>query len=176
VTGITQHIPTLETERLVLRAPGRDDFPAFAAYCTSPRATFSFGTIDAERAWAEFAAAIGSWSLMGFGAWSIEDRVTGTYCGEVLLQHPAHFPEPELGWTLMEEAEGKGIAFEAATAARDWFAEHHADKSLVSYITPGNTRSEALATRLGATLDRNAPLPDGETPAETAVYRHGRAA
>ncbi|KIC51946.1 GNAT family N-acetyltransferase [Tateyamaria sp. ANG-S1] len=169
-------IPTLETERLILRASRTADFPAFAAYCASPRATFSWGHIDADRAWAEFAAAIGSWSLMGFGAWSIEDRATGTYCGEVLLQHPAHFPEPELGWTLMEDAEGKGIAFEAAVAARDWFTTNHGDKSLVSYITPDNTRSEALATRLGATHDPEAPLPTGETPDETAVYRHGCAA
>ncbi|WP_223274878.1 GNAT family N-acetyltransferase [Tateyamaria sp. syn59] len=176
MTGITDHIPTLETERLVLRAPSRADFPAFAAYCASPRATFSWGQIGADRAWAEFAAAIGSWSLMGFGAWSIEDRATGTYCGEILLQHPAHFPEPELGWTLMEESEGKGIAYEAAVAARDWFTANHGDKSLVSYITPGNTRSEALATRLGATHDPDAPLPDGETANETAVYRHRRAA
>ena len=38
--------------------------------------------------------------------------------------------------------------------------------------THANVRSRALAERLGAILDANAPLPNGETPEETVVYRH----
>lgn len=45
-------------------------------------------------------------------------------------------------------------------------------KTLVSYIDPANARSIALAERLGARHDPDAPLPEGETPEETIVYRH----
>jgi hypothetical protein len=61
--------------------------------------------------------------------------------------------EPELGWQLQIEAEGKGYAFEAAIAMRDWAFQVRKLKTLVSYIGPDNARSIRLADRLGATLD-----------------------
>lgn len=161
-------IPVLTTERLTLRAPHLTDFDAFADHCASPRATFEDGPLDRDAAWNEFAAAAGSWLLHDFGAWSIEETATGAYLGEVLIQQPPTFPEPELGWTLMAQAEGKGIANEAARAARDWAFATRKLPTLVSYIAKGNARSIALAERLGATLDAAAPAP-----AETdLVYRH----
>ena len=42
----------------------------------------------------------------------------------------------------------------------------------MSYITPENDRSVALAKRLGAIHDPEAALPEGETPADTVVFRH----
>ena len=45
-------------------------------------------------------------------------------------------------------------------------------QTLVSYITPGNDRSIALAERLGAAPDPDAPLPEGFQVAET-VLEHG---
>ena len=33
----TVTIPTLETDRLILRAPKAEDFEAYAAFCASPR-------------------------------------------------------------------------------------------------------------------------------------------
>ncbi len=104
------------------------------------------------------------------------DRATDTLLGDVGVIQPLRFPEPELGWTLTADAEGKGIAFEAATAARDWYWANTDATSVVSYIDPANTRSRALAKKLGATHDPAAPLPEGETADETLVYRHRRAA
>ena len=169
-------IPTVTTDRLILRGAQRDDFDAFADMLASDRAAFMGGPFDRDAAWQRFAMNLASWPLDGFGAWMITDRDTGTFMGDVGITHPIRFPEPELGWTLTQDAEGKGYAFEAATAARDWYWANTDAKSVVSYITPGNARSEALARKLGATQDANAPLPDGETPEETAVYRHRRAA
>ena len=56
-------------------------------------------------------------------------------------------------------------------AALQW-AWENGFETLVSYITPGNDRSVALAERLGATPDATAPRPDGESASETLVYRH----
>jgi len=133
------------------------------------------GPIDRKKLWYWVAGEVGSWSLQGFGSWGIETK-DGTFVGQVGLNKPSHFPEIELGYLVMPEFEGKGIAAEAVTAARDWAFETLEVESVVSYIDPANARSIALSTRLGATHDPSADLPDGETSDETAVYRHRRAA
>ena len=161
-------IPELATERLRLRAPRREDFPAYAAFFASDRAVHEGGPFDTRRAWREFCTAAAGWQLFGFGTWSVTDRASGAYLGEVGLNWPVEFPEPELGWTLVPQAEGKGIAFEAARAARDWFYANTAHRSLVSYIAPENARSIRLAERLGAVRDTQAPTVD---PGDL-VFRH----
>ena len=50
--------------------------------------------------------------------------------------------------------EGKGYAFEAASAARDAGARLFGLTSLISLIDPENIRSQNLARRLGATIER----------------------
>lgn len=167
-------IPTLTTDRLILRGPTRADFDAFAEMMASDRAKYMGGPMDRAEAWRIFAVCAAGWPLDGFGNWIITDRETGTFLGDVGTTFPIRFPEPELGWTLIAEAEGKGYAREAATAARDWYWANTEARSVVSYLHPQNDRSIALAKRLGATRDADAPLPDGETPEETVVYRHRR--
>jgi RimJ/RimL family protein N-acetyltransferase len=162
-------IPVLTTERLTLRAPRMVDFEPFAAHCASPRATFEGGALDRAAAWKEFAAAVGQWELRGYGAWTIEDAASGDYLGEVGLFHPAHYPEVELGWSVMPAAEGKGIAHEAARRVRDWAYAALGFGTLVSYITAGNHRSIRLAERLGARRDPAAALPEGE---RCLAFRH----
>jgi RimJ/RimL family protein N-acetyltransferase len=160
--------PTLTTERLIMRTPQMADFDAFAAHCASDRASFATGPLDRAQSWREFASAAGQWVLSGFGAWSITDKDTNAYLGEVVIMKPAEFPEVELGWTLMARAEGKGFAYEAALAARDWAFGAGGLPTLVSYIKPDNARSVALAERLGAVRDLNAAAPS----VSDLVYRH----
>ncbi len=161
-------IPTLETERLVLRGARPEDFEPFAAHCASDRARFEFGRLSRDEAWREFASAVGLWPLKGYGAWSAEDRASGRYVGEIGLFQPPSYPEIEIGWTLMAEAEGRGFAFEGARAARDWAYGVLGLTTLVSYIDPRNNRSIRLAERLGARRDDAAARPE---PADL-VLRH----
>lgn len=169
-------IPTLTTDRLILRGAERGDFDAFAAMLATDRSVYMGGPYDRKGAWQLFANALASWPLDGFGAWMIIQRDTGTFLGDVGVTHPVRFPEPEMGWTLTADAEGKGYAFEAATAALKWYWADTSADSVVSYIDPANKRSRALAEKLGAFRDPAAPLPVGETADETLVFRHRRTA
>jgi RimJ/RimL family protein N-acetyltransferase len=169
VTGTTVHIPTLETERLVLRAPRLEDFAAYAETFASPRSGWMTDTPTRRHAWMCFAADAASWITHGFGTWAVDLR-DGAHVGTLGVTWFAHYPEPELGWMLHHGHEGRGYATEGARAALGWARGRVA--SLVSYITPGNDRSVALALRLGACPDPEAALPDGEDFTETAVYRH----
>jgi RimJ/RimL family protein N-acetyltransferase len=160
-------IPSLETTRLRLRAPQIGDFRHYAAFLASDRAIHERGPMDERAAWREFCASLACWPLRGFGAWSVTDRA-GAYLGEVGLFQPVEYPEPEIGWLVVPEAEGRGIAHEAALAVRAWAYRTLGLKTLVSYIAPANARSIRLAERLGAWLDRDAPTID---PGDL-VYRH----
>lgn len=162
--------PTLHTPRLTLRAHVMADFEALCDLFESDRAAYMGGPIPRKQAWRWLASEVGMWDLLGHGAWGIEAK-EGTFLGQIGLLKPPHFPEVELGWTLLDHAEGKGYATEAALAVLNWAAEQ-GYATLVSYIDPANARSIALAERLGATHDPDAALPTGETPEETVVYRH----
>ena len=106
--------------------------------------------------------------VISVGPFSLTDRATGGYLGEVGLYQPAHYPEPELGWILMADAEGRGLAEEAARAVRAWAYASLGLETLVSYIARGNARSIRLAERLGAVAEPDAP----SSAPDAGVWRH----
>lgn len=144
-------IPILHTERLTMRAPRWDDFEAYAAFCASPRTVHLGGPFPRCDAFHKLAAVLGHWHLRGFGRWMVADAKTDEPLGIVGLYYPEGWPEPELAWSLFDAAEGRGVAFEAAIAARDYAYDTLGWTTLFSAIEPKNTRSVALARRLGCT-------------------------
>lgn len=158
--------PILETPRLRLRGHVLSDMEAFAAFFKGERAALVDSPQNKTHLWYGFSSEVGSWDLMGFGGWAIETR-EGQLIGQIAITHPPHFPEREIGWILFDGFEGQGFATEAATAALHWAWEQGMD-TLVSYIERSNTRSIALAERLGAVLDPEAKNYDDED----VVYRH----
>jgi RimJ/RimL family protein N-acetyltransferase len=163
-----QPIPTLMTERLILRAPFADDFPAYAGLLASPRSEGMGGPYPLRAAWGIFCHDVAGWALFGHGALMIDLRATGDCVGQVGINHGPLFPEKELGWLVYDGHEGRGYATEAAAALRDWAARTLGVDRLVSYIDSENVRSIAVAERLGATIDPHAPKQD---PGDL-VYRH----
>jgi len=165
----------IETDRLILRAPCMEDFEACAAFLATPRSkNIGAGNMNSLDAWRVFSRIAGMWFLRGYGLFVVEDKATGKSLGAIGPWNPITWPEPELGWSIWDaEAEGKGIAFEAASAARDYAFNTLGWDTAVSYIDASNSRSIALAERLGATLDPEAATPDFDDSDEPClVYRH----
>lgn len=164
--------PTLQTERLVLRGPDPKDVAQYTTFFLSERARFVGGGVGTTRrhAWEFFALEFGHWHIRGFGMWAVTRKGCDTALGYVGAWCPESWPEAELGWVMFEGAEGQGIAFEAASAARAHVYGPMGWKTAVSYIAPENTRSIALAERLGAMPDSAASCPPGPKPC--LVYRH----
>lgn len=142
--------PTLTTERLVLRTPILADFEHRAAYFASDRSVWEGGPLTREEAWRFFASEVGQWPLMGYGPFSVTQG--GAYAGEVGIYHAADYPEKELGWFVVPQAEGCGIAAEAARAVMAWARAAFGWDHIVNYIDPGNARSVALGLRLGGRI------------------------
>lgn len=161
-------IPTLTTERLILRPPVFADFPAYEALWASSRSRYMGGPYNSFAAWGLFCHDIACWELFGHGALMIDLRETGDCVGQVGINHGPLFPEKELGWLLYEGHEGRGYALEAARALRDWAFAERGLPTLVSYCDPANARSIAVAERLGAVRDEMAARQDPED----VVFRH----
>ncbi len=167
--------PILQTQRLTLRGHVMADMEPFWAFFQSDRAAFVDAPKNKSHMWYGFASEVGSWDLKGHGGWAVCLK-DGTFIGQVAIGQPPHYPELEIGWIFFEGHEGKGYASEAARAVLDWAWTNLPIDTLVSYIDPRNSRSIALATKLGATHDVDAARPGDETPDDCSVYRHRRAA
>ena len=143
-------IPRLETPRLVLRAPKSGDFETWAACAGSDRARYIGGPIDRNLAWRAFCHLTGHWVHRGYSIFVIADRETDAALGMCGPWFPECWPEREIGWSILSpENEGKGLAFEAATAARRFAYDVLGWTTAISMIDHGNDRSAALATRMG---------------------------
>lgn len=159
--------PEILTDRLRLRMPVYADFAHRMAFYAEDRSVWEGGPFSADQAWRIFASEVGQWPLMGFGPFSMDDRVTGDYLGEVGIYQPQGYPEPELGWFVIAAAEGRGIAAEGARAVMGWARASFGWDHIDNYIDPGNARSIALGLRLGGVIV-DAP---GSDPTDV-VIRH----
>lgn len=162
-------IPTVETERLRLRAPEWSDFDAFSAFRMSNRTEHLGGPCTRTQAFDKLGEIIGHWHLRGYGRWMVADKTTDTPIGIVGCFYPDDWPEPEIAWSVFEGAEGRGIAHEAAIATLRFAYNTLGWTTAVSCTTPENTRSQALAVRLGATREDDFTTVDGLL---LQVYRH----
>ena len=161
-------IPTVETDRLTLRASQPRDLDALAAFYASDRSRYVGGPRSRADCQRTLAVYIGQWHFKGFGFWQIENRETGETLGAAGFIDMPGWDEPELGWHLYNGHEGQGYATEAAIAARTYGAAHFGLNGVISYIAHENTRSIQLAEKLGARFER-----DGELNGQTClVYRH----
>lgn len=165
-------LPVLQTARLTLRAPREADFAAALAFNDSPRVQFIGGTVPRPWVWRGLLGVMGHWALRGYGFYSVDTKPgalgAGEFVGRVGVIYHDGWDQPELAWHLFDGHEGKGYAHEAAVAAR---ADYHARISpqpLISYVNTDNTRSAALAQRLGARIESTF-TDDGKA---IDVYRH----
>lgn len=146
-------IPTIETERLVLRGFTADDVePLAAIHGDEQTVKFLGGVPDATLfgAYDKILAYLGHWALNGFGRWAVVEKASGRMIGRTgFLDAPYEWPGNELGWTFLREMWGKGYATEAATAARDFGFREIGMERVISMIHPDNAPSQAVAGRLG---------------------------
>jgi RimJ/RimL family protein N-acetyltransferase len=159
---------TLVTNRLTLRRPAVRDLDGFVAFMRSQRARYAGGVRNADDAWREFCIDYAHWDVRGYGSYMVTLTGDDTALGIVGPYFPAGWPEPEIAWLLWPEAEGRGIAYEAALASRAEAQARLGWTRPVSYIHEDNARSIRLAERLGAVIDPGAATDDNDT----RVYRH----
>jgi len=170
--------PTLETERLILRAFRAEDLEPLAAMWSDPEVVRYIGgnPLSREDTWRRSLAACGQWPYTGFGYWIAELKGEGRVVGQIGFadfkrdMEPSLVGEPELGYVFAPSVHGQGIAFEACKAALDWADATLNALSYPAIIGPENQASIRLAEKLGFVRE-----PDGVYRGEPiALFRRNR--
>ena len=149
--------PKIETERLLLRAHGFDDFPDSAAMWADPVVTRHIGgrAFSTEESWARLLRYIGHWDALEFGYWVVVEKATGQFVGEAGFAdfkreiEPSIDGLPEMGWAFVSRMHGKGYATEAVRAAAAWGDRHLNSSRTVCLIHPENRASIRVAEKCG---------------------------
>lgn len=180
--AIRDHIPMLETRRLTLRAMEMQDFPCLDGIVNGPGGSGVGGPQPRDETWFDFAQMMATWTWRGHGWWTVctHDDTTEALGFAGIGFEPGD-QEPELGYMFAQKAQRQGYATEVGQAVLRFARTHLGLKTLVSYINPDNTRSIAVAERLGAARDTDSEtalaktLPD-ESPVRVYRYDLGRRA
>jgi RimJ/RimL family protein N-acetyltransferase len=149
--------PTLETERLILRAFRAEDLDPLAAMWADAEVVRFIGghALSREDTWRRSLAACGQWPYTGWGYWIAELRSGGGVVGQLGFadfkrdMEPSIEGEPELGYVFAPRVHGQGFAAEACTAVLGWADAHLDAPSYPAIISPENEASIRLAERLG---------------------------
>lgn len=145
-------IPTLETERLRLRAFRAADLDAFAAIYADPEVMRFIGegrVAERESAWRTMSLLLGHWQLRGYGIWAAEEKDTRVLVGRIGLWNPEGWPGLEVGWLLARSCWGRGLATEGGRRALAYAFDELGADHVISLIRPGNAASIRVAEKLG---------------------------
>jgi len=149
-------IPSLETERLILRPHRADDLADCAAMWADPIVVryISGRPATVEETWGGMLKYAGHWALMGWGYWAIVEKASGAFAGDLGFEDlkreidPPLTGTPELGWALAPRFHGKGYATEAARAAIAWADSFFGNRETACIIHPDNRPSIRVAEKL----------------------------
>ena len=157
----------LRTERLLLRRWRHEDDAPMTAINRDPEVTRYLNRPATEVALAAFhPMLVEHWERHGFGPFaleSVEAGSAGAFLGFAGVAYPAYLPalaeRPEIGWRLARAAWGRGLATEAALAARDHAFAVLGLPELIAIVHPENERSQAVARKLGMHVERQVENP-----------------
>lgn len=100
----------------------------------------------------------------GFGLYAIERRDSGAWVGICGLVRREELDHPDIGFAVLPEHEGQGLAFEAATATLTFARDTFDVRRVLAIATPDNLRSHRLLARLGFESEGQVTLPGGSEP------------
>lgn len=153
-------LPSLKTERLVLRPLRADDLDSLAVL----HEEHSFWQYPLGRGQTRdetmgfLQRVLDSYEERGFGLAAVVDGASGDLAGWAGLSVPSFLPEVlpavEVGWRLGSAWRGRGYATEAGAAWVEWGFERLGLDRLVSIFEPANAASGRVMEKLGFELDR----------------------
>jgi RimJ/RimL family protein N-acetyltransferase len=156
-------VKILETERTILRKVTESDAdfvldllnqPSFIKYI----ADRNVRTLEQSREYIEsrFTA---SYEKFGFGMWAVVSKESGEIMGVCGFVRREGLPEADIGFAFLPQFEGKGYAFEAASAIMRYGRDVLKLPRVLAITSMDNTRSQRLLEKIGLKYERIVSLP-----------------
>lgn len=147
----------IETERLLLRLHRLEDFEECQAMWSDRKVICHIRAdpFSPSETWQRMLRYVGHWDLTGFGYWTVWERSTGVFVGEVGFAYakrdlPGGYAYyPEIGCTLASPAWGKGFANEAMGAALAWADRYIPTDRTIAITDEQNDGALRLAKKNG---------------------------
>ena len=156
----------LETERLVLRRLTLDDADLMLAVWNDPGFIRNVGdrgvrTLEQARE-AMRAGALQLYADHDYGPYAMTTKQDGERIGICGLFRRDNLEHADIGFAVLPDHRGRGLAAEAAFAVRDHALDDLALEDLTAIVSPDNAPSIALIEKLGLTFDRMITMPGDE--------------
>lgn len=94
------------------------------------------------------------YAALGFGMYAVALKESAELIGMAGLVKRDHLAHADLGFALLPEYEGRGIALEAASAVLEFARETLQLDPLLAIVMPENSRSIALLQKLGFVFEQ----------------------
>ena len=148
----------LTTGRLVLTRPVAADVPEIERLLGDPRVgAWLGGTMAPNAARAAFAAWAAHWDAHGWGMWVARDPRSGVLAGRGGPQLSLNDGEPcvEVGWIVVPQRWGEGLATDIGRASLETAADALAVREVVAKTLPDNAASRRVMEKLGLREERD---------------------
>jgi RimJ/RimL family protein N-acetyltransferase len=150
----------LHTPRLGLVPLGAEHFEPLAAMYADPEVIrfLEPAPLDRAEAWRRLAIHVGHWALRGYGNFACIEKTSGEFVGRCGPWFPEGWPALEIGYSFRRASWGRGFASEAASACARYAYDVLKAPAVVSLVHPDNLRSQRVAERGGAKVEREMVL------------------
>jgi ribosomal-protein-alanine N-acetyltransferase len=153
-------LEAIETARLICERLGPEHATELAALLQDQRVARTLsphdGTPDGRRVSEILARHLDHWDRNGFGLWMLRDRASGEMVGRGGLMRTAvtGTEEVEVGWAIVPERWGEGLATELAHASVDRAFRDLRLSTVIAYSLVDNTASRRVMEKAGFIYER----------------------
>jgi RimJ/RimL family protein N-acetyltransferase len=139
----------LRTGRLTMTPVGGADYADLCGFKSDPAvfAVMLGGVRNPAQVAEDLAREVGNWGRYGFGVWAIRER--GRFVGIVALEHRPDGRGVALRFAMEPEAQGRGVAREAALAALTFGHDTAGLKRIVAVARETNFGSRSVLGGIG---------------------------
>jgi [ribosomal protein S5]-alanine N-acetyltransferase len=161
MSQVRRSLDEVETARMVCERHRSDHLEELLTLLRDPRVARTLTPTGEPPSEAEvldgLRTKIEHWDRHGFGLWLLRDRSTGEMIGRGGLQYTfvGGFSEVEVGWAIVPERWGQGLATELALLSVAVAFDDLNLQEIVAFTQPSNIASRRVMEKAGFTFERD---------------------
>lgn len=152
-----------ETERCIIRETTESDVDAFYEIYKEPSITEYMESLFEDRGTElqyvkDYREKV--YDFYGFGMWTVLDKKTGKVIGRAGVSMREGFDDPELGFVIAKDYQGKGLAAEVCRAVLEFACREFGFSRFQALVHKNNIPSRKLLEKLGFSYSDTVPIND----------------